>query len=269
MSADLNQEKEQMMLRQQIETPKASEAVYELPCGYLSPDNILHTEVALREMTGREEDLLASKKTPSNKKMNELYARCIIRLGSLTEPQQIAAAVPELLIGDRTFLMFALRRVTLGDEYPFRHRCPSCEKESLYIVDLSEMKIQKMVDPMKRVYEGALSNGTTYRFRLLNGRDEAKLADVVDNERRITQAMVVRLVTLNDRPPIYEAVQSMSSRLRNELRAKFEEVDGGVDTEVEMTCPKCDHQFFTELDVGPGFFFPSAMQKNSKRRSST
>lgn len=268
-TVDINAQKEQMLLQQQVEQPKSSMLVFSLPCGYLSPDGTLHTELVLREMTGREEDLLASKKTPATKKMNELFVRCIERLGSLTSKDQIAAAVPELLLGDRTYLMFAIRRVTLGDEYPFRHRCPSCQKESLYIVDLSEMKIQEMKDPRKRIYDGVLSNGMTYRFHLLTGRDEAKLAEVNDSERKLTQAMLAKLDMLNERPASFDLLQNLSSGVRNELRTKFDEVDGGVDTEMEIVCPKCEHEFFTELDVGPGFFFPSAMQKNSKKRSST
>lgn len=266
---DLNVQKEQMLLQQQIEQPKAALGVYELPCGYLDPHGVLHKELALREMTGREEDLLASKKTAAHKKMSELYVRCIQRLGTLVETTQIAAAVPELLVGDRTYLMFAIRRVTLGDEYPFRHRCPECDKDSLFIVDLSEMKVQEMADPRKRVYEGVLSTGMSYRFHLLTGRDEAKLADVVDHEHKLTQSALARLDMLNDRPPSRDLLQSMSSRARDELRGLFDAADGGVDTEMEMVCPKCDVEFFTDLDVGPGFFFPSATRKNSKKRSST
>jgi hypothetical protein len=268
-TVDLNAQKEQMLLQQQIEAPKSSEAVFELPCGYLAPDGTLHKEMSLREMTGREEDLLASKKTPPFQKMNELFVRCIQRLGSLTERAQLAVAVPELLVGDRTYLMFAIRRVTLGDEYPFRHRCPSCERESLFTVDLSEMRVQEMADPRKRTYEGVLSDGTPYRFHLLNGRDQSRLEEVTDNERKVTQALMSRIDVLGDRPPGFDGVRALTSRLRNELRTKFDEVDGGVDTEVEIVCPKCDHEFFTELDVGPGFFFPSVMQRNSKKRSST
>lgn len=267
----LNTQKEQMLLQQQVERPKSSNGVFQLPCGYLSPDNTVHREVAIREMTGREEDLLASKKTEGTKKMNELFVRCIERLGSLTEKSQIAAAVPELLVGDRTFLMFAIRRVTLGDEYPFRHRCPNCEKESLYMVDLSEIGIKEMPEPTKRSFDGKLpASGKTYRFHLLCGRDEARLASVEDPEAKMTQAMQMRLDMFDEKPATRDALQALGLLDRNAMRERFDEVDGGVDTAVELACPKCDHDYSTDLDIGQtGFFFPSATRKNSKKKSST
>lgn len=271
MSTDpLLLQKEQMILQTQIEQPKSSLNVFELPCGYLSPDGTVHSEVVLREMTGREEDLLAAKKTDYIKKMNELFVRCIERLGSLTEKTQIAAAVPELLIGDRAFLMFAIRRVTLGDEYPFTTRCPECEKESLVDVDLSEMTIKKMKEPTKRVYDGVLTGGMTYRYHLLTGKDESKLSKVEDPDAKITQSMQMRLDMFNERAPTREAIAALPMRLRAELREAFDEVDGGVDTTVELTCPKCDHEYSTDLETGQsGFFFPSAARRNSKKKSST
>lgn len=267
----LNQQKEQMMLQQQIEVPKSATGIFTLPCGYLSPDGVLHREIDLREMTGKEEDLLASKKTDSAKKMNELFVRCLVRIGALTERPQIAAAVPELLLGDRTFLMFAIRRVTLGDEYPFKHRCPECEKESLYMVDLSEISIKEMPDPTKRSFDGVLpASGKTFRFHLLCGRDETRLASVEDPEAKMTQAMQMRLDMFDERPVDKAALQALGLKDRNALRERFDEVDGGVDTAVELTCPKCDHDYSTDLDISQsGFFFPSATRKNSKKKSST
>ncbi len=266
----LNEQKEQMMLQQQLEVPKSANGIFALPCGYLSPDNTIHREVALREMTGREEDLLASRKTDGTKKMNELFVRCIERIGSMTDKQQIAAAVPELLLGDRTFLMFAIRRVTLGDEYPFRHRCPSCDKESLYLVDLSEIGVKEMPEPTKRSFDGVLpASKKTYRFHLLTGRDEARLQGVEDPEAKMTQAMQMRLDMLDEKPVMRSVLQGLGLLDRNAMRERFDEVDGGVDTEVELACPKCEHEYSTDLDISQsGFFFPSATRKNSKKKSS-
>ncbi len=259
---------DQALLQQQLDTPKAALNIFELPCGYLAPDGQLHTDVVLREMTGREEDLLAAKKTPAVKKMNELFSRCIERLGSLTEKSQIAAAVPELLLGDRVFLMFAIRRVTLGDEYPFRDKCPSCEKENLYIVDLGEMKTQKMPNPTKRVYEGTLPSGKTVRWRPLCGRDEAKMAEIGGDDQ-LSIGMLMRLEMLDNKPPTLAGVKDLSSRDRNAMRALFDEQDGGLDTEIDMSCPKCYTDFKRDIDVGQAsFFFPSVTQKASKKKSS-
>jgi hypothetical protein len=67
-----------------------------------------------------------------------------------------------------------------------------------------------------------------------------------------------------------EAIKALSSRERNDMRTTFDDVDGGVDTEVTMECPKCGDTFQRDIDAGqPSFFFPSAVRRNSKGRSST
>ena len=123
----------------QLDHAKSSIGTFVLPCGYLDSAGVLHTEVCVKEISGHEEDLLASKAIPEARKLGELIANCVTRLGPLTDRGQIAMAVKELLVGDRAFLLFAIRRVTVGDNYPFRARCPSCEKEHLYNIDSAHL----------------------------------------------------------------------------------------------------------------------------------
>ena len=60
---------------QQMETPKGTLGVFDLPCGYLDPQTQeLFTEVQVREITGNEEDMLASQQIPSAQKISQLLA---------------------------------------------------------------------------------------------------------------------------------------------------------------------------------------------------
>lgn len=265
-----NAQQEHLLVQRAITSTKSALLTLTLPCGYLDSGHVLHREIVIREMTGKEEDLLSSKSTWL-KKSNELFIQCIERLGTLTSKEQIAAAVPELLIGDRTFLFFAIRRASLGNEYTFREQCPHCKRESVFTADLSELTIQEMADPTKRHYEGVIPGPEklTYRFHLLKGADQAKLEDFEDNKRRLTHVLLFQLDLLDGRTPTVDAVQSLTTRQRDYLRSAFAKVDGGVDTEMTLACPKCNEDFHKDIDLGPGFFFPSAMQKISKKKSSS
>lgn len=253
----------QLRVEQDLQNPKDSNGVFDLPCGFLDRNGTLHTEVALREITGHEEDMLTSKKTSGVKKMNELFSRCITRLGSITEKGPIAVAVPDLLVGDRVFLMFALRRVTLGDDYPFKDKCPSCGKESLFQVDLGQIKIRKMPNPAQRLYDAKTSTGVTYRFHPLSGRDESQIIDLGALGDSLSLSIMVRLEQLNGTIPTMEAVKALSSRERNEMRSEFDLHDGGVDTEADFSCEKCGEQFKRDIDASQAsFFFPSAARRS-------
>ena len=243
----------------ELEHPKSSQGVYELPCGYLDAEGKIHTEVVLREMTGAEEDLLASKQISPSKKFSELISRCVTRIGTVTDRGQISAIVRQLPIGDRVFLLFAIRRVTLGDNYPFSDKCPndSCGIESVYKIDLSVLEVKKMPDPLKRIYDITLPSGDTARFRVSTGEDEERVSKFEKSADAISQSVLMRLEQLNGLPPTLEAVKAMGWKDRQALRSAWDKVEGGVETEMEMQCPRCGHEFKRDVQVGLSFFYPS------------
>ena len=283
-----------MMTEAQLREPKSTIGVYELPCGYLDPAGVLHTEVLLNEITGRDEDMLANEKIPAGKKMNQLLTSCIARIGTITDKGTIASVVQDMLVGDRVFLILAIRRVSLGDDYPYKDSCPSCEKESLMSINLSELDIVKMSDPKKRVFDARMPSklaikawandgedvpeperssptGRTIRFKPLTGRDEEVANKAGKGADSISVLLGLRILMLDDKPPSIEDLQNLTMAERSYIRdVVFRAGDGGVDTTLEVTCPQCQHEFKRELDIAQmGFFFPSAARKNSKTRSST
>jgi len=257
----------------QLEQPKSPMGVFELPCGYLDSEGNIHTEVEVREITGHEEDMLGSRAIPGYKKIGNLISSCVVRLGKITDRGQLATIANELTVGDRVFLMFAIRRTTLGDEYPFRGACPNdnCGYRGLFTLDLADLEVRKMPNPEKRIYDLELPSGKKARCRPLLGRDEEELSKVSGNkEAGLSMAILMRLEMLEDQPPTLGAVKNLGMRDRNLLRSFFDDIEGGVDTSLEMVCPQCGTEFEEELDVAQaGFFFPSSVQKASKRKSST
>jgi hypothetical protein len=251
-----------------LENAKSSQTLVELPCGYLDAEGV-YKDVELREMTGNEEDLLASSAIPHHKKISALLSRCITRIGPYTDKGKIASIVQDLLLGDRIFLLFAVRRLTLGDEYPFRARCDSCNKEGSYLVDLSDLTIQEMPDPSKRIFDVELPSGIVVRFRCLTGRDEEESNKRPDNENRASVQIFTRVELINGQVPSMASIKNLSSRDRDFLRAKMEEVDGGVDTALELQCQFCNAEWSEDIEIGqPGFFFPSRVKKKLKLKSS-
>lgn len=203
------------------------------------------------------------------RKMNELLGRCTTRIGTITDKAAIMSAVPQMVVGDRVFLMFAIRRVTLGDKFPFKEKCEDCGAASTYTVDLSTLTTKKTPEPLKRLFDATLPSGKTARFRPMTGKDEARITDQRSNLDSVSLAILARLEMLDGKPASLADVKALGMGDRNSLRTAFEEVEGGVDTTVDMDCDKCGAAFSRDLDIGEkGFFFPSGMQKSSKMRSS-
>lgn len=281
-----------MIAEAQVREPKPSVGVYDLPCGYVDAAGQLHSEVQLRELSGLEEDLLANDKVSAAKKMNGLITNCIVRLGSLTDRSAIAAAVPDMLVGDRVFVLLAIRRTSVGDAYPYEDECPECKKKSLFSLDLSTLEVVKMKDPTKRIVDARLPGsaalkvwantgevpeaerkeptGKTVRFRPITGKDEER-ASSVKGADAVSTLLGLRVELLDGKPASIADIQALSMNERAYLRdVIFRENDGGVDTTLDVECPACSAEFSKELDIGQsGFFFPSTARRRSKRTSST
>lgn len=252
----------------QMETPKGANGVYELPCGYLDPQTQeLIKDVELREITGHEEDMLASQQVPSHAKITQLLSGCVTRIGSVTDPGLIAGIVQQLPVGDRVYLIFSIRRVTLGDELPVREKCPECKTTTLFMVDLGEdLQPRPMKDPMRRVFDVTLPSGILARFRVSTGMDEANLSKLTKRQKHkadaLSQALLMRLEMLGGEKPTLKMVKSLGMRDRNFLREQYQEVEGGVDTTLELECPACGHEWEKDLDLSAAnFFFPGGRRR--------
>jgi hypothetical protein len=254
----------------QMEEPKATVGIYELPRGYLDADGNLHTEVVVHEITGYEEDMLAAPKVSSQKKMNELLTRCVDRIGTITDKDKLTEVVANLGVGDRVFLLFAIRRTSLGEVYPFEEVCPNCGEKKLFQLDLSEMEVKPGESPSQRVFDVTLPSKKTLRFHPMTGMDEAKMSKIAaKNADTLSLAMAMRIDMLNGKPPALNDVKALGLRDRNAFRTAFERAEGGVDTTMEVECPGCEHVFERDVSVGDvGFFFPSRLE-SSKTKSST
>jgi hypothetical protein len=257
--------KEVLIVENQIADPKSSLGVFDLPCGLLQPDGTLVKSVKVREITGVEEDMLASKKTAPTKKMGELLAGCTLAVGDVIDPPEVRKAVSQLLVGDRVFLLLAIRRVSLGDIYPFKEKCPECGVITLYDIDLSTLEVKSMPDPAKRSYETVTDKGTKVRWHPMDGLGEERLSVLQTEQDKVTLSLLVRIDMINDQPPSVGMIKRMGMRERTAIRDAFQEAEGGVDTSLDFTCVKCEHEFKGEMDIGQqGFFFPSAARKGSK-----
>jgi hypothetical protein len=269
MGADNQARLEASQVQAQMSEPKSTVGIFELPCGYLAPEGELITEVKVREITGVEEDMLAAKNIPGGKKITQLLGSCLERLGPMTDKPMLVRCARDLLIGDRVFLMMAIRRVTLGDDFPFEQECPKCEKKSLFTVNIGELDIKKMPDPKKRIYESTLPSGKVARWHCMTGKEEEALTKVGATDT-LSASILVRLELLGNLPPSMPAIKQLGMRDREFLRDQFNEAEGGIETSIELACPECGHEFKDDLDVSQtGFFFPTRILKRLNKSTSS
>ena len=59
--------------------------------------------------------------------------------------------IDELYINDRFFFLIELRKHTRGTTYEFEHKCPKCKSQSLQVVDLKKLKVNKLPKNLNNV----------------------------------------------------------------------------------------------------------------------
>lgn len=268
--SDLQMQSE-MLAENQIQDPKAPFSSWTLPCGWAAPDGSIVREVLVRQIKGHEEDMLASDKMTAAAKAESITLNCLQQVGAVQDRRALAEILQDLPVGDRMYLLLCVRRTTLGDKYPYMAKCPTgpeCGKEDLFSVDLDECRVIPMADPKKRVFDVVLPSGIEARWHVMTGRDESRIAQYNRKQNEVTVSLLGRVELLGGKPATLASLKDLGMPDRNYLRDCFEEVEGGVDMEVEFQCEKCEHVWTANLDMTQrGFFFPLAAQRRWRTKS--
>jgi hypothetical protein len=253
-------------------------------------------DVELEEITGTEEDILSdSTKAPGGagvllkpiyQRMTEILSRCTKTIGKESRP---AGKDRENLPGyfephwakafsnDRGFALIRLRQLSLGDMYTFSEVCPGCSKDLKRIsVDLSALKVSSVdLDKISKsggIFQIRLPSGLDVQWKILRGEDEPAFEEVREGQKTnlMTALLYMRIVSIGGVKPKFEDIRRMSARERAALRTGFDEIEGGLETEITIECdnPRCKTVFKRILNIGrPDFFFPSEIPSDSKQTS--
>lgn len=247
--------------------PKTSRATFQLPCGLVIEGKLVR-DIQVSEMTGVEEELLAGK-GPIGDRLNRVLANCLVDIGGLKGSLPLIMRLPMI---DRLYMLIAIRRVSLGDQYMVRAKCPdeACKAEHDYSINLGTLPVVEMADPMVREFFGILPSGTPFSWHVMTGVDEEWVnaaSKKLKGEGPLTIGILARLDSLAGEPlekePVkmraaVQAVGKLGLRDRNFLRATFKKHEGDLDTNMEFTCQTCETEFESEIQVvAKDFFFPS------------
>lgn len=243
----------------------------ELLGGYLyrqqpGSEPVLLNRVIMREMTGKEEDMLASEKVEVYLRFSHILSACLVKIYnddgvSVETPSMMPDVVDNLTISDRMQMLLYLRMISIerGHLFTFRTNCPKCGSEFRKTVDLRELEQKPMKNPSARIYDVQLSSEKTARCRVLLGKHEREMNKVSQADSyQFSLQIKVRLQEIDGSPANLQDIQNLSLRERNILRKAFDEYEGGVEMSVPHICTRCNVKSSIEVDIGqPDFFFQS------------
>lgn len=240
-----------------------------LPGGLLAPEGTCHRVVWVRELNGRDEEVLSDRRRPGGaSRVTELLSRAIERVEGLDRSVDRDLAA-DLLIGDRDYLLLRLRQMTLGDQVHQVMRCPAtaCGQKVDVEFSIGEIPVRR-AESLRRDYEIRLSRpawpgddrSDCAVLRLPTGRDQEAIADLADqNPAAANSRLFARLLVRLGRTtrPDEEAVRALPIKLRQELADFLRRTAPGPDLHIEAQCPHCGADMTYPFDL-EDFFLRSA-----------
>jgi hypothetical protein len=224
------------------------------------------TSVQIKAMTAQEEDILLSRAlAKEGTVVASLVKSCLI--DKSIDPG-------EMLIGDRTAILVAIRITGYGSAYNAVATCPACARQGSYTFDLSDLAIKRLgtnpVAPGQNEFEFSLPvSKKRVTFKLMTANDEeeatrarermAKLFPDAKIEGTVTKSLENQLLSIDgktDKNAISAFIRAMPAADSRALRQHMAAIEPGLDMSVDMRCNSCGAESKVGLPMGASFFWP-------------
>lgn len=171
-----------------------------------------------------------------------------------------------LIQGDVFWTFLQIRMLTYGNVYEFVEPCTHCNKAIKWSFDLSTLSLKMLPEQSRFSFtanlplETQLEDGRKVQFRLLLGKDDAKIQQLQDSRKlpRRYAATAQRLVSVENVPNDYWALVNFVEELDDGeaqlLEEKMELADCGVDTDIDVLCMNCGMDQVVVLPFQVGLF---------------
>lgn len=236
--------------------------------GLLYEDDVLRKGLLhVRPMTVSEEELLGAQKESDRVKiLDTIIQRLLVE----------KIPYDKLLVTDKLFLLFAIRRHSYGDDYKMKVKCDNCQTQFNHNVKFFDsFKIRMLTEEdNKEPYktEPMPVSGSVITFRMLRVSDEEDIIRYTKSQNLKNMAnagdpgysyrLAKHIVEING-----TAVQSTSEALKfvkalvgrdsAAFKDAIEAKDSGVNIELEIECPSCGTAMERLFAFSAEFFRPS------------
>jgi hypothetical protein len=219
--------------------------VVTMPGGYLDENGQLHKEAHIREVTGKDEEQLARELRNPNVTVagivDMILRRTITSIGTLEATPQLLG---ELLIGDRSALLLAVRILTFGSDWEVPDwPCRLCGQTFGVVIELEkDIEVQSLPNPSIQEFDVKLRHGHVATVGLITGAIQMAMAGDGDRTGPEEQTIAInRCLRRYDGQPVrFPMGADMGMADRRTLIKAMEDAQPGPQLEgVMVQCEKC------------------------------
>lgn len=218
--------------------------------------------VEVRELTGADEEALARVQGSFARWISVLLELAVEKIDDEAADKD---AIGRLLVGDRDYLLMAIRKVTWGPEIELADiQCSGCNQVFDAVAHTDDIPIKALQDRSETTFTVALRNGRTATVRLPNGHDQAVYLEKEDasNAQRNTLLLQRCVESITDANGVEMPVAGFESTVRDmslpDRSRLLREINGRMPgaryNEVPVKHDDCGET--TVVGVGPVALFP-------------
>lgn len=251
--------------------PRETKGSFVLPVGILW-EGRRYREIRLREMTGEEEDILASE-MPVETKFATILANCTEGFMGDGAPERVTPSLMmRLPLTDRNYALICLRILSVGKYLEMKVKCPKCGWDQHRSLDLTKLEVQPLVDKPLVV---TLGSGRRVGYRIATSEDSkwgSAAALALKLERPSVSILLGMFLDSLDSEVLSKDMKHLSETMkrlkglsfseRSEIREYANSLGGDFDRTLEFECEgtvggeECRNVWKLELEVGVDFFYP-------------
>ena len=240
--------------------------------GLLYGDKMPDGWVSLSPMTTRHEKRLLTVGRKRERVLDDILRDCLVDL---------AVPYEELLVGDKYFLLFALRNITYGPEYGFEIKCPECGAISRKEVEIPQgLKVKELTEddlepfyvdlPLSkkrvglrhfRVKDEQAVNRFTHRELIRQGGGQSDVSGEVYIFRLALRIVSIDGEEVQGLPLAF--VEGLYGRDSLAIRQAVDAHECGLDLTLDLDCPRCGAMIRDTLPVSAEFFRPGATESHA------
>lgn len=200
----------------------------------------------------------------------------------------------EMPVCDLDLVLMAIKVATNGEGLDVVARCPKCETEETYevnlpalmstsqkiskdnVVELEEgVKVHVRPYSLRSQIKGQVQRFHNYRMQMMLNKEmpndeKAKIFDealvaasAISVQLAADNIMLVEIpqdgadtVKVSDSDHIFEWVENMDSKTYEAVITRIRELsDSTINTEISLQCPSCTNEYRTDLELDPVSFF--------------
>ena len=251
----------QALATQDITTAQAvvtypSENLVTLPGGYLNAAGEVIKTAEVKELTGRDEELISKSNNPGRTFATVLSCG-VVKIGDIKATESI---LDEMLSGDRDALLLGIYKATFGNTAVIPAFCSECGNPQQVQVDVDkDIPVKTLKDPIADRSFPVKGKSHDFLVTLPNGSVQKELSTSLDKTMaELTSILLQGTVMEVDGKPVLSKQQVLSFGIndRKEIANEISERNPGPQfDETIVDCPDCSGKVVVPINLGTLFRF--------------